>query len=1095
MFQPSDSDLTLGRRYALCIGIGAYTNLINRDLRYAVADATTVAERLADPQRGNFAVTILTEPPQTTKAALEEAVEQLLNAPDRQTEDLVLLYFSCHGDVERIENMFCLLPSDTTVQATGAFEQTTLIGVSDLARWFSQAKTHNIVLLLDVCHSGGAGIALQHFNPHLETGPNYFILGAARQGQISDQSSRLKHGVFTYCLLRAFEQPPTKDGWLTISQIQNYISEEITWFAKDRPIQIQISSMSVNPSFPLLRNPGYPELCPLPPFWNVPFQRNIFFTEQDGLLSQLASMLQHEQKMALTQPSAISGLGGIGKTQVALEYAYRHRQDYHAVLWGRADTRESLISTFVTIASLLDLPQKDEQDQMVIVEAVKKWLMDRSRWLFILDNADELALVKEFLPPAFRGHLLLTTRTQVMGGLARKLEINVMRPEIGALLLLRRAGRLDPEDPLEKVPSVEILEAKELTQELGGLPLALDQAGAYIEETQCGLAEYQQRYRRQQARLLARRGGVVPEHPEPVATTWSLSFEKVEQADPTAAELLRFCAFLAPDAIPEELLVQAMIDSQAFPSAEQEQKRGEGSSSSTVENEKSSRSTHQAEQLWEIDEAVTVLRVYSLIQRNSQEGTLGVHRLVQAVMRASMTKGEQQRWMERTVRVVAKVLPAISFATWQRCEQYVPHAQECVRLAAARSSAEGARVVHWMGAYLLERQRTVEAGWYVQQALLLREQHLGKEHLETAVSLDRLARWWELQGKYAEAEPLYQRALSIRRQQLGLEHPDTATSLSNLAELYRAQGRYREAEPLYQLALAIYEQQLGATHSNTAIGINNLAVLYAAQGRYREAEPLYQLALAIYEQLGATHPDMASSLNNLANLYKSQGKYGEAEPLLKRALAVREQELGATHPDTASSLNDLAELYREQGKYSDAEPLYHRSLTILEQELGASHPSTATSLSNLASLYYSQGRYREAEPLLKRALAIHEQELGATHLVTATILDNLAELYRAQGEYEQAEPLSQRALSIHEQQLGPEHPDTATNLNNLASIYYSQGRYREAEPLLKRALQTYERTLGLEHPATQNIRQGYIAVLLLQAMGHDVKARKLEEGS
>lgn len=127
MLQPTDGDLTLGCRYALCIGVGTYTNLINRDLRYAVADATTVAERLADPQRGNFAVTILTEPAQTTKAALNEAVEQLLNAPDRQAEDLVLLYISCHGDVERTENMFCLLPSDTTVQANGAFEQTTLI--------------------------------------------------------------------------------------------------------------------------------------------------------------------------------------------------------------------------------------------------------------------------------------------------------------------------------------------------------------------------------------------------------------------------------------------------------------------------------------------------------------------------------------------------------------------------------------------------------------------------------------------------------------------------------------------------------------------------------------------------------------------------------------------------------------------------------------------------------------------------------------------------------------------------------------------------------------------------------------------------------
>ena len=109
-------------------------------------------------------------------------------------------------------------------------------------------------------------------------------------------------------------------------------------------------------------------------------------------------------------------MGGIGKTQLALEYAYRHRQDYHAILWVNADTREHLINTFVRIASLLDLPQKDEKDEMVIVEAVKTWLADRTGWLLILDNADELALVEEFIPPAFRGHLLLTTRAQVLGG-------------------------------------------------------------------------------------------------------------------------------------------------------------------------------------------------------------------------------------------------------------------------------------------------------------------------------------------------------------------------------------------------------------------------------------------------------------------------------------------------------------------------------------------------------------------------------------------------------------------------------------------------------------------------------------------------------
>ena len=509
MLQPFDGGRTHRRRYALCVGIGTYTHLVNRNLRHAVADATVIAERLADPQRGGFAVRVLTEPYQTTKATLEEEVKHLLSAPDRQAEDLALLYFSCHGDIYQTDHTFNLLPSNASLQGERMFDPTTLLSIYDFARWFSTAKTQNIVVLLDVCHSGGAGAALQHFTLKLDAGPNFFFIGAARQDQVTMQSSMLQHGLFTHCLLRAFEQPPTLDGWLTISQIHTFVSDEITWFAQGEPTQIQSWSVSVNPNLPLLRNPEYSELCPLPPLWNVPLPRNIFFTGQEDLLLRLTNMLQQEQKTALTQPHALSGLGGIGKTQLALEYAYRHREYYHAVLWGRADTNEALISTFVGIAHLLDLPQKDEPDQMVIVEAVKTWLRNRSHWLFILDNADDLALVQKFLPPAFRGHLLVTTRAQSMGKVVgSKLEVETMRPEMGALLLMRRARILPAETSLEEAPEEEVTTAKELAEELGGLPLALDQAGAYIEETQCGLSGYQRLYQTRRTELLRSRGRI-----------------------------------------------------------------------------------------------------------------------------------------------------------------------------------------------------------------------------------------------------------------------------------------------------------------------------------------------------------------------------------------------------------------------------------------------------------------------------------------------------------------------------------------------------------------------------------------------------------
>ncbi len=268
--------------------------------------------------------------------------------------------------------------------------------------------------------------------------------------------------------------------------------------------------------------------------------------------------------------------------------------------------------------------------------------------------------------------------------------------------------------------------------------------------------------------------------------------------------------------------------------------------------------------------------------------------------------------------------------------------------------------------------------------------------VQVALALARIARLYESQGRYSEAEPLYLRSLAIREEQLGANHPDTATSLNNLAYLYQSTGRYLEAEPLYVRSLAISEEQLGVSHPDTATSLNNLAGLYRSMGRYLEAEPLYVRSLVVFEeQLGADHPDTSTSLNNLAGLYEFTGRYVEAEPLYVRSLTIREEQLGANHPSTATSLNNLAYLYQSTGRYLEAEPLYVRSLAIAEEQLGANHPDTANSLNNLAALYYYTYRYSEAEILLARSLQIAENTLGINHPNTQSIRENL-EIIRQQ---------------------------------------------------------------------------------------------------
>ena len=226
-------------------------------------------------------------------------------------------------------------------------------------------------------------------------------------------------------------------------------------------------------------------------FWHIPYSRNLFFTGREDILKQLHDAFLDKQPIAITQPQAISGLGGIGKTQTAVEYAYRYGVHYEAVLWVRADSSELLNADFLLIAGLLNLPQRHEHDQDLVVKAVLRWFNAHERWLLILDNADHLETVSAYIPMAGKGDVLLTTRVHSTGTMAQRIELDIMGIEEGTIFLLRRAGLLPGNSSsLEAVPEQIQNQAQTIVEAVDGLPLALDQAGAYIEETGCSLSDY-----------------------------------------------------------------------------------------------------------------------------------------------------------------------------------------------------------------------------------------------------------------------------------------------------------------------------------------------------------------------------------------------------------------------------------------------------------------------------------------------------------------------------------------------------------------------------------------------------------------------------
>ncbi len=523
-----------------------------------------------------------------------------------------------------------------------------------------------------------------------------------------------------------------------------------TVFKKPETEKEQPEGTPLPPPSPIAPAQGQ-NTAPASPLWNVPYRHNPFFTGREQLITQLHKNLTTHNATAVTQAQAVNGLGGIGKTEMVIEYAYRYRHEYAAVFWINAASRETLFADVTTTARLLHLPIPDERDQQAIVRSVNSHVAAHADYLLIFDNADDLALLDDFIPLDYQCHILITTREHATSRLAVNLEVASMDDTEGRAMLLRRAKVLLSNQSIEQIPQHEQEAATRIIQTMDGLPLALDQAGAYIEETQCSLATYLERYQQEAATLLQRRGTTGKAHPEPVATTWSLSFAKIEQLNPLAAELLRFYAFLAPDDIPEQLL-----------------RDGASHLGSLLQAIKATPSL--------LDEAIGTLLRFSFVKRKRDEQTIAVHRLVQTIQRTSMDTPTQHTWAERTVRAVNHAFPDVGdYRNWLRCQQYLPHALICFNLITTYhlASPEAGRLLNQTAYYLHD------------------------------------------QAQYAQALPLYQRALAIREKVLGAEHPDTASSLNNLAALYKTQGDYAQALPLLQRALAIFERALGKNHPST----------------------------------------------------------------------------------------------------------------------------------------------------------------------------------------------------------------------------------------------------------------------------------------
>ncbi|MGZ6367019.1 MAG: FxSxx-COOH system tetratricopeptide repeat protein [Ktedonobacteraceae bacterium] len=722
--------------------------------------------------------------------------------------------------------------------------------------------------------------------------------------------------------------------------------------------------------------------------WVIPHQPNPFFTGRQGILDDLRSAFIGEEARLPRQ--VLIGQPGIGKTQVAVEYVCRYSKEYQAILWVTADTRDILISDYLRLAAILDLPEKDDPDKQRVIDGVKQWLNNHQDWLLVVDNADDPNLLGAFLPQEGQGHVLFTARDPEVGTRATTIVVGKMEREDGATLLLRRAGIVSEQGRLYEASSPDREKALKISEEMDGHPLALDQAGAFIAETGCTVGEYLDFYHKRRDRLLHERGRKTFGHPSSLASTILLSFELLEQVNPVAANMLRMCAFLHPDDIPEELFTNGDF---ALPET-----------------------FHPvASDAYFLAEAMGALVRYSFLQQRAEEKTVSVHRLVQEVIKGRMNDEMQFDWVRHVILVVAQALPRLERATWKQYQRYISHAILCLQLIEEWQMYQETTVslMIRVGAYLHEIASYTRAEPICRRALQLAQTIVEPEHLLVILATHNVAMLYERWGDYEQAESYYLEAISACSRSTEPNTLTTANILNGLAHLYMLRGKYAQAESAVKQALSARESIVGPDDPMIASSLSKLAELYSIRRQFVLAEPLLQRALAIRERWQETDPlALAQCLNSHRVFYVSQGKYRRAMLFCEQAVKLMEQERGPRHPDVANICCNAAEVYRRLGEHSQAEHYGKRAMAIIEEAYGAESVQTVPVLYVLAAIDQKQGRYAEAGSLFERAIAITEEKLGCEHPSMGYVLSAYALLLREMERYDEADELDDEALHI-----------------------------------------------------------------------------------
>jgi tetratricopeptide (TPR) repeat protein len=694
------------------------------------------------------------------------------------------------------------------------------------------------------------------------------------------------------------------------------------------------------------------------------------FKGRDAFVAQLRKSLATGENRGSAIVNAVHGLGGIGKTRLAVEYAWQRHDDYNALLFvganSPADLQRNLAALTGPMVLSLDDPPTEEEAR---VAAALRWLQQNPGWFLILDNVDtkEAAEAAEtLLAKLHGGNVLITSRLANWSAQVEPLQLDVLTHDDAVSFLMERTDRR------RRKTATDAADARTLAADVGELALALEQAGAYIYQHRMSFAGYLERWHATRAQVMEWFDPRLMQYPQSLAVTWQASFDQLSGG---GRRLLERLAWLAPDPIPESLL-DVPIAAQGAPAED-------------------------------LHGALAELEAYSLVMRDSEAPIFTVHRLVQDVTRRRLAGeargvalGEALAWVH-----AGFVADPADVRTWLVLEPLAPHAAVVAQHADhVQISSPTARLMNALGRLYYNKALHGLAEPLLRRALEIDEATYGRDHPEVAGDLNALAFVLIDTNRIGQAEPMLRRALAICEASFGRDHADLVALLNNLADLLRATNRPGKAETMFRQVISILEKverDTGKQPANYTDVLSNLAVLLQETNQLEEAEGLMRRALAIDEaSLGLEHSKVAIRLNNLGQLLVDTHRLGEAEPMMRRVVSIFEKAYGPEHPRYATGLNNLAQLLAKSDRRSEAEPLLWRALQIDETCFGPDHPDVARDLTNLARLLQATNRLEEAERLMRRSLTIFLNFTRSTrhrHPNLQAALGNFGEILEAMG--------------------------------------------------------------------------------------------------